>query len=74
MTQERFEGEVEWFNAKKGIGFIKPDAGEKDLFVHYSNIVVEEGKFKTLVSGQRVSYELGENHRGTQAVKVTVLE
>ena len=48
-------GTVKWFNDSKGYGFISPDEGSKDLFVHHSNIVGEG--FKSLVEGARVSFE-----------------
>ena len=69
----KYKGVVVWFNSKSGIGFIKKDAadGEGDVFVHYSNI--ECDGFKSLEAGQEVEYELGANHRGPQAVKVSVL-
>lgn len=64
-------GKVVWFDAKKGIGFVSKDDGTGDLFVHWSNIVMEG--FKTLKPGQTVSYELGENHKGVQAINIKVL-
>jgi len=64
-------GVVAWFDPKKGIGFITRDNGDKDLFVHWTNIEMEG--FKTLKPGQPVSFELGENHRGQQAVLVKIL-
>ena len=66
-----FTGLVAWFDAKKGIGFITRDNGEKDLFVHWTNIEMEG--FKTLKPGQPVSFEIGENHRGPQAINVKIL-
>ena len=65
-------GTVVWFDPKKGIGFIAKDDGTGDLFVHWSNVTMEG--FKTLKPGQVVSYELGENHRGQQAVEVKVIK
>ena len=65
-------GQILWFDPKKGIGFIGRDNGEKDLFVHWSNIDMDG--FKTLRPGQIVSFELGENHRGVQAVQVKVIK
>lgn len=62
---------VAWFDAKKGVGFVTKDDGSGDLFVHWTNINMEG--FKTLKQGQRVTYELGENHRGVQAVNVVVV-
>ena len=61
-----------WFCAKKGIGFIARDNGEKDLFVYWANIVAEG--FKTLRAGQHVSFDIGENNKGPQAVNVVVIE
>ena len=73
MEREVMTGEVVWFNDKLGFGFLKPDSGSKDLFVHYTNIV-SEGKFKTLVAGQKVSFVLGRNDKDVQAEQVVVLE
>jgi cold shock protein len=57
-------GTVKWFNSTKGFGFIVPDAGGPDVFVHIS--AVEGAGLKTLNEGQKVSYDLQEN-RGKQA-------
>ncbi|MCK6418582.1 MAG: cold-shock protein [Alphaproteobacteria bacterium] len=57
-------GTVKWFNPTKGFGFILPDDGGKDVFVHIS--AVEKAGLKTLNEGQKVSFELQEN-RGKQA-------
>jgi CspA family cold shock protein len=57
-------GTVKWFNNDKGFGFIIPEDGSKDVFVHIS--AVEAAGMKTLVEGQKISYELQEN-RGKQA-------
>lgn len=72
MTEIKY-GTVVWFNNKRGIGFIKPDDGDKDFFVHYTNIVAESGAFKTLVAGQKVSFIIGANKNGPQAEKVVVI-
>ena len=64
-------GIVAWFDSKKGIGFLERDNGEKDLFVHWTNIEMEG--FKTLKPGQKVYFEIGENHRGPQAINVKIL-
>lgn len=61
-------GTVKWFNNAKGYGFIRPDEGGDDLFVHYSYIQAEG--YKTLCAGQSVSYELREAHKGYHAVNL----
>ena len=71
---EKQYGTVVWFNEKKGWGFCKPDEGDIDLFVHWTNIVGEEGQFKTLVSGQRVSFVVGANKNGPQAEQIEIIE
>ena len=63
------EGIVKWFDEKKGYGFICQDGTEKDVFVHYSAIMVDG--FKTLMEGQRVSFEIIEGEKGLRAVNVT---
>ena len=60
-------GTVKWFNDKKGYGFITPDEGGDDLFIHHSNIEMEG--FKTLSDGQKVKYEAGEGKKGPEATK-----
>ena len=61
-------GTVKWFNDSKGYGFITPDEGTKDLFVHQSNIAGEG--FKSLSEGQRVEYEAREGAKGPEASNV----
>ncbi len=61
-------GTVKWFNDRKGYGFITPDEGGDDLFIHHSNIEMEG--FKTLRDGQKVEYEPGEGKKGPEATKV----
>ena len=62
------KGTVKWFNDAKGYGFISPEEGDKDLFVHMSSIEMEG--FKTLKDGQEVEYEVGESDRGPVAKNV----
>ena len=64
-------GTVKWFNDAKGYGFITPDAGGKDLFVHHSAIAGDG--FKSLAEGAKVEYELGESGKGPQATNVRVV-
>lgn len=61
-------GKVKWFNDQKGFGFITPDAGGKDLFVHHSEI--QAGGFRSLQEGQAVEYETAESDKGPKATKV----
>jgi CspA family cold shock protein len=65
-------GTVKWFNDAKGYGFIAPDEGSKDLFVHFSNIAGDG--FKSLSEGSRVEYEAGEGTKGPEATNVIPLE
>jgi len=61
-------GTVKWFNDRKGFGFITPDGGGDDLFVHHSNIATEG--FKTLQDGQKVEYEAAQGKKGLEATNV----
>ena len=63
------EGTVKWFNEEKGYGFIAPDEGSADVFVHYSGI--EGGGFKSLEEGEKVSFEVTEGKKGLQAQNVS---
>ncbi|MBN1516232.1 cold-shock protein [Candidatus Sumerlaeota bacterium] len=61
-------GTVKWFNDQKGFGFIAPDEGGQDLFIHHSNIVVEG--FRTLHEGQKVEFVAGQGRKGPEATEV----
>jgi CspA family cold shock protein len=62
-------GTVKWFNDAKGYGFIAPEDGGKDLFVHHSNIAGDG--FKSLTEGAKVEYESREGQKGPEAINVT---
>ena len=64
-------GIVKWFNAEKGFGFIAPDDGSADVFVHYSEI--QGSGFRTLEENQKVEFEIGEGTKGPQAQQVRAL-
>lgn len=63
-------GTVKWFNSQKGYGFIQPDDGQKDVFVHIS--AVERAGLSTLNEGQKVAYELATQKGKTSAVNLKV--
>lgn len=65
-------GVVKWFNDAKGYGFITPDEGGEDLFVHFSSI--EGDNFKSLQEGQRVEFETGPGRKGEEAKSVRITE
>jgi cold shock protein len=62
-------GKVKWFNASKGFGFISPDEGGEDLFVHHSEI--KTNGYATLDEGQKVQFEVGKGKKGPCATNVT---
>lgn len=62
-------GTVKWFNDQKGYGFITPDDGSEDLFIHHSNIGGDG--FKSLREGQTVEYARGQGRKGPEATNVT---
>jgi CspA family cold shock protein len=61
-------GKVKWFNDSKGYGFITPDDGSKDVFVHHSAVVMQG--FKTLAEGQAVEFEVVQGQKGPAAENV----
>lgn len=70
---ERITGTVKWFNGTKGYGFISPDNGEKDVFVHHSSID-RQGSYRVdLNEGDRVEFTVEQSAKGPQAVNVTRL-
>jgi CspA family cold shock protein len=65
------QGTVKWFNAEKGYGFIAPEDGSADVFVHYTEI--QGNGYRTLTENQRVEFEIGQSPKGTQATGVRAL-
>ncbi len=65
------QGKVKWFDEAKGYGFIVPDDGSKDVFVHFSAITGEG--FKTLKEGDEVTFETTQGQKGPQAINVAKL-
>ena len=70
---ELVNGTVKWFNSEKGFGFIQPDDGGKDLFVHYRQINSTGYGRVSLEENQKVSFEVAQGEKGPQAENVTGL-
>ncbi|MCJ8326635.1 MAG: cold shock domain-containing protein [Campylobacterales bacterium] len=66
-------GTVKWFNSEKGFGFIEPEDGGKDLFVHYRQINSNGYDRVSLQDNQKVTFEVGQGEKGPQAENVTGL-
>ncbi|WP_163461803.1 transcription antiterminator/RNA stability regulator CspE [Klebsiella michiganensis] len=64
----KMTGLVKWFNESKGFGFITPDNGSKDVFVHFS--AIQGGGFKTLNEGQKVEFTIEDGQKGSSAGNV----
>jgi CspA family cold shock protein len=62
------QGTVKWFNPDKGYGFIAPDDGTPDVFVHYS--AIDSGGYRTLEENQKVEYTVQQGPKGPQAAQV----
>ena len=65
------QGTIKWFSDQKGYGFITPEGGKKDIFVHFSALQGEG--FKTLAEGQLVSFDVTTGPKGEQAANVVKL-
>ena len=68
---DKMTGLVKWFNSDKGFGFITPDDGSKDVFVHFS--AIQGDNYKTLDEGQKVSFTIENGAKGPAAGNVTAL-
>lgn len=77
MLDNEYSGVVCWFNTERGIGFInweKDGVKQKDMFIHYSDIVRKNKEFRKLDKGQKVSFSIGENKNGDpKAVNVIII-
>jgi CspA family cold shock protein len=71
VPMARVSGTVKWFNDAKGFGFITPENGEKDCFVHHT--AIESDGFRSLAEGERVEFEIVQGQKGPAAEKVTKL-
>jgi len=71
ILMSKIKGNVKWFNESKGFGFITPEDGSKDVFVHFS--AIQSNGFKTLAEGQNVEFEIQDGQKGPAAVNVTAI-
>jgi cold shock protein len=71
VIQYMATGTVKWFNSEKGFGFITPDEGGKDLFVHFS--AIQGSGYKSLAEGAKVEFDAQEGEKGPQAANVRTL-
>ncbi|MYW04553.1 transcription antiterminator/RNA stability regulator CspE [Streptomyces sp. SID3343] len=67
----KVQGHVKWFNEAKGFGFISPDNGSKDVFVHFS--AIQSHGFKTLAEGAAVEFEIEDGQKGPSAANVVTI-
>ena len=72
MAEKLEKGTIRWFNNKKGYGFIQNASDSKDIFVHYSAVVMDG--YKTLKTNDKVSFNIVSGEKGPQAANVTVTE
>ena len=70
--KEREKGIVNWFNAEKGFGFIERENGKGDIFVHFSDILMDG--YKTLEKGEIVEFDVEKTAKGDMAKNITVIE